>query len=756
LANSAWWSTPQSPCLFPSRLRLAFVFLPPDDSLRLLFYIDHLRLTDLLCGTIADLHRLFTVGLYPLPYETRLSAGTKAHLHYHEIAPSGSNTHAIFAMPRCSGCSKVLISKRLPEYIKYPLRTWSSGPELIRLSETGCDLCSFIRKLSEKSSTANLLRLENSPVIVLRDFHHQIALDYLHGYDFQYMGIRYSREPVDYIHLTSVEVQAPFPPLGTPYDPVLHARELFKSCVLDDNDGHRNCGRAKTGISTKADTLPRRLLDLSHDDSILMLDVQKWINTGRATVDELSDYCTLTYRWGKRPPDCMLRTDFIGEQVSSFRSLPCTFKDAIIIARALKIRFIWIDAMCIVQPSAHGDFTDWNVEGPRMWLVYQNAICNIAATCSSDPNDSFLSRVGTDDIAPCSIPQQAEDGKIQPIFLESTGNTFRESVVISSLNRRGWVVQERLLSRRILHFTKERVFWECQADNVNNDCSGYTRMTHWGNVQNPSLLDYSQWLSFIEFYSKSSFTQPADRLVALSSIARSVQVELFGTTYFAGIWKESLIRGLSWRSEESCSAHLRRRYLAMAPSWSWASVPGEIAYSHPNLYGITQSLVRLQDTAISLAQANNPYGNVERGALKFLARKCSMSLPAANKERRYCATLNFENLESVTSIAYWDELQDPSVAESMYRVVPLRITRGFGGGLSHGFLLCLIVISLPPTGDENRDDSCNVYRRIGWLEFGLNSKIREEEEEDHTHEISPLDLLDVIFPNSIPETIIII
>jgi hypothetical protein len=582
---------------------------------------------------------------------------------------------------------------------------------------------------------------------VLRDFHHQIALNYYHYADYQSMAIHYVRELIGYI------------PLRTPYDPVLHACELFKSCVLDDNDAHHKCGRAKTGISTTADTLPRRLLDLSHGDCIRTLDVKTWINTGRATVDQLSDYCTLTYRWGKGPPDCMLRAEFIGERVSFFESLPRTFKDAIIIARALKIRFIWIDALCIIQPSAHGDFTDWNAEGPRMWRVYQNAICNIAATCSSDPNDGFLSRVGTDNIAPCSIPQETEDGEIQPMFLKSNKDAFEVSVVISSLNRRGWVAQERLLSRRILHFTEEKVFWECQAHDGNNDLP-HSVGTHWDHVQNPSLLTYRQWLSFIKFYSKSSFTQPADRLIALSSIARSVQVELFGTTYFAGIWKEHLERCLSWTSEESCSTHLRRRYLAMAPSWSWASVPGDIAYSHPDFYETTQSLIQVQGTSISLAQANNSYGNVERGALKLLARKCIMSLPAANKELRYYANLNIESLKFATSTAHWDELQDPSVAESNYRVVPLRIRRG-SGFASPGFLVCLIVALLPPTGNENRDDSRDVYRRIGLVEFGLEWRIREqgaeeEEEEDHTHETSPLDLLNIIFPGSTPETFIIV
>lgn len=641
-----------------------------------------------------------------------------------------------------------MVSKERSEWCRRTsIRTWSSGPELIRLSETGCDLCSFIRKFSEKASTTNLLRLGSRPAIVLRDCHHKIALNQFHWGDTQSMDMNYSLGPSDYVPLTFVDVHAPSQPLGAPYDPVLHSCELFKSCVLDDNDGHRNCGRAKTGISTKADTLPCRLLDLSDGDYVLTLDVKTWINTGRATVDQLSHYCTLTYRWGEAPPDCMLRTELIGERISSLEGLPRTFKDAIIIARALEIRFIWIDAMCIIQPSAHGDFADWNTEGPRMWLVYQNAVCNIAATCSSNPNDGFLSRVGTDDTAPCSIPQQTEDGETQPIFLKSTGNAFRESVVISSLNRRGWVAQERLLSRRILHFTEERVFWECQADDV-NDFSDHRRMTRWDHVQNPSLLTCRQWLSFIEFYSKSSFTQPADRLIALSSIARSVQVELFGTTYFAGIWKEHLVLCLSWRSEKSCSTHLRRRYLAMAPSWSWASVPGGVGYRHADLDETTQSLVQLQGTSISLAQANNSYGNVERGALKFLARKCSMSLPT-NLQKQYIETPYIGNLDYIYATIHWDEMQEVSVTGSVYDVVPLHTTYN---SKRHVLILALVVTLLSSTADENTENSCGVYRRIGYLELD----VAWEDDENRKYKRPGIDiLLDAMAKDSTKQSIVI-
>ncbi|CAN9407193.1 unnamed protein product [Alternaria alternata] len=308
-------------------------------------------------------------------------------------------------MPRCLDCSKALIPKEVPDKSMIRIRTWPSGPELIRLSETtGCELCTFVRKYPEKVSSTNLRHLQDEAAIVLQDCHTEIALSVgpndEDGYIsfIQIPSFQWSRA----LDMKPVAFHAAIPALKTPYNPVLHACELLEACVLGDKDEHHDCEPVKRGIPAKVEQLPRRLLDLSHGDHILTLDVQAWISTTRATVDQLSNYCTLTYRWGKGPPGCMLSTEFTGEKVSLFESLPQTFKDAIIVARALKIRFIWIDAMCIVQPSAHGNFNDWNTEGPRMWLVYENATCNIAATCSSNPDEGFLSRAGTD----VSLPEE--------------------------------------------------------------------------------------------------------------------------------------------------------------------------------------------------------------------------------------------------------------------------------------------------------------------------------------------------------------
>lgn len=48
------------------------------------------------------------------------------------------------------------------------------------------------------------------------------------------------------------------------------------------------------------------------------------------------------------------------------------------------------------------------------------------------------------------------------IYFRLPVNLVFYQVQSSMLNQRGWVLQERVLSRRLLSFTKTQVFWECR------------------------------------------------------------------------------------------------------------------------------------------------------------------------------------------------------------------------------------------------------------------------------------------------------
>ena len=69
-----------------------------------------------------------------------------------------------------------------------------------------------------------------------------------------------------------------------------------------------------------------------------------------------------------------------------YEQLPKTFKDAIRIERALGIRYLWIDSLCIVQDSS----ANWQREAAMMAEVYANSVCNIAATGAVDWRDGIF------------------------------------------------------------------------------------------------------------------------------------------------------------------------------------------------------------------------------------------------------------------------------------------------------------------------------------------------------------------------------
>jgi hypothetical protein len=92
-------------------------------------------------------------------------------------------------------------------------------------------------------------------------------------------------------------------------------------------------------------------------------------------------YAALSHCWGGSQP---LRT--LTENLDDMKTgiewicLPNTFQDGITVACRLKILYIWIDSLCIIQDSKE----DWEIESSKMWAYYNNAYITISA--SSSPN----------------------------------------------------------------------------------------------------------------------------------------------------------------------------------------------------------------------------------------------------------------------------------------------------------------------------------------------------------------------------------
>ena len=169
------------------------------------------------------------------------------------------------------------------------------------------------------------------------------------------------------------------------------------------------------------------------------------------------EYIALSYCWGREsknesPAWATLRGN-LEERCHGFQlsSLPGTLKDAVEVSRQLGIQYLWIDSLCIIQDSDE----DWETESKRMESVFALAYCTIAATAAEHCESGFLNRTElTDGIDVQNITGEDNATSIQSI-------DFDRDTSQAPLNRRAWVMQERYLSPRTIHFCTNRVYGEC-------------------------------------------------------------------------------------------------------------------------------------------------------------------------------------------------------------------------------------------------------------------------------------------------------
>ena len=340
---------------------------------------------------------------------------------------------------------------------------------------------------------------------------------------------------------------------------------------------------------SKSDWYPTRLLDLgnSHADSD---DPIKLIHTRNKSLS--GPYVTLSHCWGGASI-IKLTTATLAQFSKGIAlvDLPKTFVDAICTARFLKIRYIWIDSLTIIQDSTD----DWAQESSMMGQVYQNSFCNLGATASSNSSGGLFFERNPEVLRPYRICSDQREYQLTWTGLWGSGIDF------TPLIGRAWVFQERWLCPRMLHFSSEQVFWECRQvvaceihpgdaptglyDKFKFDDGSIAwkgdstrKVTKTERNQLANL-----WRDLVYNYSLTKLTFDTDKLIALCGIAKLIQQEL-NDEYLAGMWKNGLIVQLGWTvlngGGEVGNVSMPARSTAYtAPSWSWASVKnGEISY----------------------------------------------------------------------------------------------------------------------------------------------------------------------------------
>jgi Heterokaryon incompatibility protein (HET) len=355
---------------------------------------------------------------------------------------------------------------------------------------------------------------------------------------------------------------------------------------------------------------PTRLVDLGEDASKLQPRLiisndhfTKTSNGDEPYPDNSSDhYVTLSHCWGRIEILRLLRGELETLRKSiPLESLPKTFRHAMRVTRDLGVRYFWVDSLCIIQDSP----SDWLQEAANMSHVYKNSFCNIAATGAADGNQGCFFSRNPNTISATKIQPKWDDALSESYLVAQPLVHFQSNFLGSPLLSRAWVLQERLLAPRTLHFTKEQVFWECRTHmacemypngiKTAPSCGGHHASVGLNDLYIHRKQDADEeanrglpkaaieWNRIVDLYTMCDLTQASDKLIALSGIASDFHNTRLrpDDEYLAGLWKSQMPNALLWqaaaRTRHGTTLTLSRPINYRAPSWSWASLEGSIS-----------------------------------------------------------------------------------------------------------------------------------------------------------------------------------
>ncbi|KAK4208373.1 heterokaryon incompatibility protein-domain-containing protein [Rhypophila decipiens] len=368
--------------------------------------------------------------------------------------------------------------------------------------------------------------------------------------------------------------------------------ELWRYWYRRCTQSHETCRAIQRALPQFT---PARLIEILAPEGGSQANL-KWRVVQQSNIGHVP-YVTLSHCWGTSRHISLTEKmyDRLQSRTWDFSNLPKTYQDSLVVAQALGFKYIWIDSLCIIQDNEE----DWLSQSALMERVYQNSACNIAATWADDSQkgcfnkrDPAISSLAT------VTARETADGRPIEFQLGDMKVTERE-IDEAPLNSRGWVLQERYLSRRQISFGRTQVYWECHElmaseqfparlpANMYPDHDPHPDLTKPGFQAEVDMEeeDIRQgWSDLVDAYSGMKLTKLSDRAIALSGVAGYAR-SLNNDEYLAGLWRKSLEQQLCWYANWGYLLPSSGEY--RAPSWSWLSVESKV--SSDDFYNKVQS-----------------------------------------------------------------------------------------------------------------------------------------------------------------------
>lgn len=374
-------------------------------------------------------------------------------------------------------------------------------------------------------------------------------------------------------------------PLTSQYDPAL-IRSWLRDCPGSSSplsDLSEVEDQPFKYIERFIDTEERRLVEVRN-------------NTGSFEVPPGAPFAALSYVWGKNGQQVTLTKSvkemFHRKEGIAMAGLLKTIQDSIRVCLDIGIRYLWVDALCIVQDDEKpAKMRQIN----NLHHIYLNAAVTIVAA-SGESADAGLPRVDQSYSA-----SRRTDVKIQDMLFIRQCPDLDDILCDKYWTARAWNFQEFILSPRKLIFMDDMIYFSCAHGLRSEQMRGpphSRRLQYRGGLEKSGLdfklktqFAWSIYADIVSNYTTRQLTNERDILPALAAISEVIREEVYsGCPFVSGLPFGSLDNALLWRQCLGCDScqnasrgFVKREgkyeLLTDYPSWSWASWVGHVRYS---------------------------------------------------------------------------------------------------------------------------------------------------------------------------------
>ncbi|KAF4632556.1 hypothetical protein G7Y89_g5570 [Cudoniella acicularis] len=310
--------------------------------------------------------------------------------------------------------------------------------------------------------------------------------------------------------------------------------------------------------------------------------------------------------------------------------------------------------------------SDWQKQGAAMKSVYSNCILNISAVRAQNAESGMFVSRNTALMQSCYV-RWKNFGRQERLISVTVEEDFHRGLFATPISSPAWVLQERILAPRVLHFGSTQLFWECQnlPDGCEMSPAGFGVGPHPKppTVKPPFCLEpwnsRGNWVGIVTHYTQLHLTRPdEDIFVALAGIAER-EAKSRGR-YIAGFFRDRFLDSLLWNigliylPNWTTTRYKGAKY--RAPTWSWASMVG-FTRVHDG-YGRRSNdveLAKFVNFNVSLVDENAPFGQLRAAELALEANVVQAEMLQREKSGSHAI---FKMGRAGEALGRFDDLRD--------------------------------------------------------------------------------------------------